>query len=410
MIDDFGVLILPVRHIQVHDPPGRAGDVGDFTEESRGAPTQGHEGNTQLVELTQVGVGSQFGIEHQLMRIVALLLLPKLGKAHDLVGLLSFQQISARVANHLAVAGLSQKDQDRLLTAAALGKIVAFDKIIVPKEGDRMEIQIEAFGFKQRIAGQGFEPGGAEALQHLGPEAIRIGGQVGGFGSDVQTGKECQTRIKDQVHDMALALEAAKFEGQGGQDRLQGRDHFGARKPCRIDQRSQIGLDQPRQQEKETTELGVNTPGSQGELPAVGDGGRFRLGVLGTLVVGTPGQPTEAFGAQDLPDGGVGKGGTLFFENPFNVVDRVILFAQGDDELAGGILFGLRLGARSELAEEVGLGLAEVVAKNAEGAWGIAEVFGDQRGREAFDEVGAKGLVLALSGGSGFEEKFCFFS
>ena len=154
----------------------------------------------------------------------------------------------------------------------------------------------------------------------------------------------------------------------------------------------------------------MHTPRNQGELPAVGDGGRLRLGVLGTLVIGPPGQPTKAFGAQNLPDGGVGKGGPLFFEDPFNVVDGVILFAQGDDELAGGILFGLRLWAGPELTEEVGLVLAKVVAKHAEGARRIAEVFGDQRGSEALDEVSAKGLILALSGGSGFEEEFRFFS
>ena len=154
----------------------------------------------------------------------------------------------------------------------------------------------------------------------------------------------------------------------------------------------------------------MHTPRNQGELPAVGDGSRLRLGVLGTLVIGTPGQPTETFGAEDLPDGGVGKGCTLFFEDPFHVGDRVILLAQGNDELAGRILFGSRLGAGPELTEEVGLVLAKVVAKHAEGARRIAEVFGDQWGREALDEVGAQGLVLALSGGSGFEKEFRFWS
>lgn len=156
--------------------------------------------------------------------------------------------------------------------------------------------------------------------------------------------------------------------------------------------------------------MSLKTLGSQRELAAVGDGGRLRFGVLGALVIGAPRQPTETLGAEDLPDGGIGKGCSLFFEDPFNVVDGVILFAQGDDELAGGILFGLGLRAGPELAEEVGFVFTEVVAKNAERAWGIGEVFGDERGRKALDEVGAKSLVLALSGGSGFEKEFRFFS
>jgi hypothetical protein len=56
--------------------------------------------------------------------------------------------------------------------------------------------------------------------------------------------------------------------------------------------------------------------------------------------------------------------------------------------------------------EEGGVGIpAEVMAKDVEGADGVAEGGGDFLGGAVFEEVGAKGLVLALFGGRGFEEE-----
>jgi len=45
------------------------------------------------------------------------------------------------------------------------------------------------------------------------------------------------------------------------------------------------------------------------------------------------------------------------------------------------------------------------MAQDAEGAGGIAKAAGDVSRGKTFDEVGSEGLVLALSGGSGFEEE-----
>jgi hypothetical protein len=58
-----------------------------------------------------------------------------------------------------------------------------------------------------------------------------------------------------------------------------------------------------------------------------------------------------------------------------------------------------------ELTEEVGLGAAEMMTQNAKRAWGVAKALGNVSRGTPFDEVGAEGLVLALSGGGGFEEE-----
>ena len=77
----------------------------------------------------------------------------------------------------------------------------------------------------------------------------------------------------------------------------------------------------------------------------------------------------------------------------------MVLLAQGDDEGAGGGLLGLMTRAGTSGEEEGGLGVvAEVVAQDTEGAWGIAEGAGDLVGGTLLDEVGAEGLVLALFG------------
>src|SRR5437870_1799827 len=105
---------------------------------------------------------------------------------------------------------------------------------------------------------------------------------------------------------------------------------------------------------------------AQRELAAARDGGGSSAGLLRALTVGATRQPAEALGAKNLPDGRIGKGRALFLKDPFNFVDRVLLFAQRDQEPARGVLFGLGLRAGSQFAEEFGLVLAELVAENAE--------------------------------------------
>jgi hypothetical protein len=83
----------------------------------------------------------------------------------------------------------------------------------------------------------------------------------------------------------------------------------------------------------------------------------------------------------------------------------VVLFAQGDDQRASRVGFGLGFGSPLAQAEEVGRLVAELVAQDAEGTRGIAEAPGDFVGGEMLDEIGAQRLVLALGGGVGFEEE-----
>ena len=49
-----------------------------------------------------------------------------------------------------------------------------------------------------------------------------------------------------------------------------------------------------------------------------------------------------------------------------------------------------------------------MMAQDAEGTGSIAKTAGDVSRGKTFDEVGPEGLVLALGGGSGFEEEAGF--
>ena len=95
----------------------------------------------------------------------------------------------------------------------------------------------------------------------------------------------------------------------------------------------------------------------------------------------------------------------MAFEEAFDVIDRMVLFAQCDNQRARRVGLGLALGAGLALAEEIKVLTAELATENPESSWGIGETAGDLLGREAFEEEGAQGLVLAVGGRLGFEEE-----
>ena len=78
---------------------------------------------------------------------------------------------------------------------------------------------------------------------------------------------------------------------------------------------------------------------------------------------------------------------------------------QRDDPIAEGIGFGRSLWSFGRAEEEVTSGiLAKLVDQDAEAPWGIAEAAGGLFTGQSLDEIGAKGLVLTMSGVGGFEE------
>ena len=70
-------------------------------------------------------VGGQLRIEDQMPRQLAVLALPEVDEAEDLLGLLAFAEIGVGVAEGAAVGVLGEEGEDAGLGAAAAGDVVA---------------------------------------------------------------------------------------------------------------------------------------------------------------------------------------------------------------------------------------------------------------------------------------------
>ena len=124
------------------------------------------------------------------------------------------------------------------------------------------------------------------------------------------------------------------------------------------------------------------------------------------FLVQAPGQGGKALGPEDFPHRGRAEGTVALLEGLADFIDRMVLFAELDDQVAGGRFLGLGLGAVARGDKEDRLGLpAEVVAQDVKGIERVAEGAGDVFGGAALDQVSAQGLVLAVFGQAGFEEE-----
>src|SRR5439155_7049306 len=143
---------------------------------------------------------------------------------------------------------------------------------------------------------------------------------------------------------------------------------------------------------------GEAAPLRQGKLARVGDRLDRRPEVCGPLLVEAARQRGEALLAQHLADRRRAKHDPALLESRRDLVDRVVLFAQPDDEVARLGLLRLRLRPGLRGGEELRLRVAaERVAENAERTGRVAEGPGDGLGRPRLEEVGAEGFVLPVA-------------
>src|ERR1035437_7596598 len=197
---------------------------------------------------------------------------------------------------------------------------------------------------------------------------------------------------------MALPFGGGEFEGEHRQQSLLGWDHFAAGISGLADQLGKLATHQGGEEQKEAAQLGLEFTRLQRELAAIcHSGGGWAVGI-GTVLVFAPGQTSKALIVQNLPDGSATEGCVVVLEGALDVIDGEILFAHRQNEVADGALLGLGARAGFEVLEKGGFGTAE-------GAWGVTEALGNLLGGGAFQEVGAKGLILTVGGGSGLQEE-----
>jgi hypothetical protein len=124
------------------------------------------------------------------------------------------------------------------------------------------------------------------------------------------------------------------------------------------------------------------------------------------FLIQAPGQGRKALRSEDFPHGGRAQGTVALFEGLADFIDRVILFAQLNDQVAGGRFLGLGLGAMARSHEEDRLKLAaEVVAQDVKGVEGVAEGTGDLFAGMPLEQKSAQGLVLAVFRQARFEKE-----
>src|SRR3989442_6571904 len=134
LIDHPRGLELPMRHVEVNRLPGRSGQGGDLGHQGRRTPSQSDEGDLPVVvELREVRVGRQLGVEHQMSGAFAVALLPALYATKDLVSLLTVADVGVGVAEEIAFGVPCKESENRLAPLTTPRNVMLFDEWVVPE-------------------------------------------------------------------------------------------------------------------------------------------------------------------------------------------------------------------------------------------------------------------------------------
>ena len=231
-------------------------------------------------------------------------------------------------------------------------------------------------------------------------------GQERSLGDDVQASEEGQPLVQDYAHDMAVTRRPEELQGQQRAECGAGWDHLRSREPRRTEHAIEGNRGEHRQEEEQTAEFGPERLRAQVQLPDVGGIGRDWPRSKRALIVSPARQPREPFVLENLCNGDRTERVSFVGQIAADVIDREILFAQGDDAVAYGVGLGSGLGSFSRLEEEVASGiLAELVDEDSEAPWGVTEAMRGLGAGEAIDEEGAEGFVLTVCCVGGLEEE-----
>ena len=119
----------------------------------------------------------------------------------------------------------------------------------------------------------------------------------------------------------------------------------------------------------------------------------------------------EAFRLEKFIDGGGAQVDALFLEGGTDLINRTVLFAQGDSVVTRGALLGLALRTPLDLDKIIRLRITpEMMAHDLEGTGRVSKRTCDFGHGFAFDEEGPHGFVLALPWSVGAKKKIPAFS
>src|SRR5580693_1190979 len=176
-IQDAWRLIDAGNALELNPPPGRYWGSRDFFDELLRPSPQRDELDPHLVQLVEIGVGRQLGVEDEFFGKVAGPLLPVGDEAKDLIVLLALAQIGVGVAENPGISVLGQESQDSFLLPAPLGDIVLLNQRVLTVEGDRVKVEVERRPPSQPQTADRIEPATHQRRVATGLDATTIFGE-----------------------------------------------------------------------------------------------------------------------------------------------------------------------------------------------------------------------------------------
>src|SRR5215217_1138560 len=335
-----------------------------------------------------------------------MVLLPERDEAEDLLGFFALAQVGVGVTEGAAFGVVCEKDQNAWLASAAGGDVVILDDGMLAVVRDGVEVEIKGGAGEELFTSDLSVPSGQELVGLGRVDTMGVLCEVALLGYGVESAEQCQSLIGDERHDVALAFQRPEFECQAGAQGMGGRDHLRAWQCGGLSELLNAEPQEIRQEEEEPAAAGGKASWSQREVGEVGDGFDGGAWPFWSFLVQASGQGSKPFLLEHLAYGGGTEAQALFSQDLADLIDRMILLTQSHDTVEGGRLFGAGLGPWRSAEKELRVRLAaKLVAQNAEGAWGVAEIARHVAGRSALEEVGPEGLVHALLGGKGFGEE-----
>ena len=409
LLQDEGVAVAAPDVGQPHALPSRRGLGGERGEDVLGAAAESEEADAELVQLGEVGVGGEGGVEDEFAWVAAGAILPGGGEAQDFVVLVGLAHGGVGVAEHTRVGVAGQEGEHALLAAAALGDVVFLDEGVVAMVGDGVEVEVEGLAAGQAEVVEGIEPQSGEAVGGPGVDAAGVCGEGGALGDGVQAAEEGQAGVEGIGADMRLASDAVELEGEQGEDGGACRDEVAAGHAGLAEDGVEGEAGEAGSEQEESAEGGAEGAGAEVGKTAVGEGSGERAG--GEDLLGrAAGELGDADRVEGLGDEGLADGEAFASELVDDLEDRELAFAaEGEDALVavdGGLGRGVGLASGNGRQEEVAVGaVAEVAAEVAEGLRGVAELLSGLLEGEAVDGEGAESLVLAVVGVARLEEE-----
>jgi len=223
---DLGVRELPlvVRDVDPRPPV----ELLDALEQAGAAAPEGDEPDARSIQLGELRVGGEPGVEHQGRGHAPTDASPEREELGHLVLGLGSLDVSGGVEEELGVGVLREERQDALHDLAAGAGPVPLEDGVVPGVRDRVEVEVDHAALVEPELRGPFHEGGLQPLDVDRIQAVGVGRARGALRQDVQPGEQAEARIEGVVPHVGVPLGAEQLEGEEGEQVVAGGDDLAA--------------------------------------------------------------------------------------------------------------------------------------------------------------------------------------